>query len=392
MTPAPDAWNRGKLSWDVFFALVLAGTLVLVGTNGDSVRSRVLAAAALLAAAAAYLLLGRRVIWQDGNGAAKRTYVVLLVALVVAAQSQNLAATWILFAACPQAYMIGSVPQAVSAIVVLNLAPMLVAIRTPGFTAQDVLITAGIGVVGLAFSVVYGTWIRRIIDQSKERAGLIAALERAQGELAEVSRDAGRLAERQRLAGEIHDTIAQGLTSIVTLLQAAQTELDADPEQARRHLELSIATAREGLAEARAMVAGLAPAHLAGTTLPDALRRLTERIGTETGVAAGFEVNGPERPLPPAAEVVLLRCGQEALANVRKHARASEVTMLLRYQAEGSGALLEVSDDGAGFDPVAVNGGFGLRGMRDRLERAGGHLAVRTAPGEGTRLSVEVPE
>src|SRR5262249_44878023 len=162
----------------------------------------------------------------------------------------------------------------------------------------------------------FGTWIVRIIDQSMERAELIKRLDAAQAELAEVSRRAGTLAERQRLAGEIHDTLAQGLTSIVMLLQAADAEIGTDPPEARRLVRLAPQTAGEGLAEARAMVAALTPAHLEAGPLDEALARLTARIGAELGIGARFEVTGTARALPAAAEVVLLRAGQEALANV----------------------------------------------------------------------------
>ena len=132
-------------------------------------------------------------------------------------------------------------------------------------------------------------------------------------------------------------------------------------------------------------MADLTPAQLDGGTLPDALRRLSQA----PGVDAGFSVCGTARPLPMATEVVLLRVCQEALANVRKHAGADTVTVELRYDPEA--VSLEVSDDGAGFDPDRVSCGYGLRGMRTRVAEAGGTLTVRSAPGEGTWVSAVVP-
>jgi signal transduction histidine kinase len=102
-----------------------------------------------------------------------------------------------------------------------------------------------------------------------------------------------------------------------------------------------------------------------------------------------FEVCGPARPLQANAEVVLLRAAQEALANVRKHAHASDVRVVLSYEPHA--VRLDVRDDGAGFDPERVNGGYGLSGMRSRILQAGGSLLVRARPGAGTSLSVEVP-
>jgi signal transduction histidine kinase len=197
------------------------------------------------------------------------------------------------------------------------------------------------------------------------------------------------MAERQRLAGEIHDTLAQGFSSILMLIQAAEAQLELSPETARSQLGLAAQTARENLAEARTLVGGLASAQLQAGTLEDALRRITERASAELGLQATFATDGTSRRLSAATEVVLLRTGQEALANVRKHAGAHNVAVQLCYS--GDSVRLEVTDDGAGFDPALVNGGYGLRGMRARVDEAGGTFAVRSAPCEGTFVQVEVP-
>jgi signal transduction histidine kinase len=251
-------------------------------------------------------------------------------------------------------------------------------------------ITAGaLAVAIIAFSMIYGGYVAGIVTQSLERADLIAQLEATRAELAEVSRQAGAMAERQRLAGDIHDTLAQGFSSILMLIQAADSQLDHAPDTAHAQLALAAQTARENLAEARTLVTGLAPAHLQAGTLTEALRRLTERAAAELGISVSFHSSGLERPLPAAIEVVLLRTGQEALANVRKHAAAAQVVVRLCYA--GDVVRLEVTDDGAGFDPAVVNGGFGLRGMRVRVAEAGGSVTVESAPGKGTSVLAEVP-
>ena len=248
----------------------------------------------------------------------------------------------------------------------------------------------GTATFGIGLSYAYGSFVDRIIEQSRERAELIRALEATRAELAAANRESGTLAERQRLAGEIHDTLAQGFSSIIVLLQAAEAGLaDAAPPAARRQLALAGQTARENLAEARALIGALAPAQLASGNLPGALRRVTERVGSEIGISARFDVEGTPRPLSAALDVVLLRVGQEALANVRKHATARSVAVLLRY--EPGRVSLEVTDDGQGFDPAQVSAGYGLRGMRERLGQAGGLVQVRSAPGGGTCLRAEVP-
>ena len=389
VTRQQHAWNRGGV-WDVYFAVVLAATLVIVFATNESATARVAAGVALLATVPLYLLLGRPAIRADRDTRRGTIYVVCLVVLVVIAQTQVGAASWIMFAACPQCFMAMTLPRAFAAVVALNTTPVALAVASIQRNPGSIAFVLGTVVLGLAFSLVFGTWIVRIIEQSRERAQLIERLEAAQAELAEVSRQAGTLAERQRLAGEIHDTLAQGLTSIVMLLQAADTEIGSDPPQARRHVGLATQTAREGLAEARAMVAALTPAHLDSGPLHEALARLTDRIGAELDIGARFEVCGKARPLSATAEVVLLRAGQEALANVRKHAHARDVCVVLSYDEHA--VRLDVRDDGAGFDPAQVNGGYGLRGMRSRILQVGGSLLVKTHPGGGTALSVEVPE
>jgi signal transduction histidine kinase len=388
MPAGQHAWNRGGV-WDAYFAVVLAATLVIVFNTSNPLTARTVAAVSLAATVPLYLLVGRPAIAADRDTRRGTIYVVCMVGLVIVAQTQVGVSSWVMFAACPQCFMAMSLPRAFAAIVALNTTPVALGVESIRRNPGSVAFVLGTVVLGLAFSLTFGTWISRIIEQSRERAQLIKRLEAAQAELSDLSRQAGTLAERQRLAGEIHDTIAQGLTSIVMLLQAADEEIGADPPEARRHVGLAAQTARESLAEARAMVAALAPAHLEGGPLHEALGRLTDRIRAELGIAARFEVCGLARPLPATAEVVLLRAAQEALANVRKHAGAADVRMVLSYQPQA--VRLDIRDDGAGFDPDQVNGGYGLRGMRSRILQVGGSLLVRARPGAGTSLSVEVP-
>jgi len=382
------AWNRGGV-WDAYFAVVLAATLLIVLTAGGSLTARTVAALSLAATAPLYAFVGRPAIAADRDTRRGTIYVICLVILVIIAQALVPASSWILFAACPQCFMAMSLPRAFAGVLALNIAPVVLVVSSARQAPGTIAFVFGTVVLGIAFSVVFGTWINRIIEESKERAELIGRLEAAQAELAQVSMQAGTLAERQRLAGEIHDTLAQGLTSIVMLLQAADAELDSDRGEARRHVGLATQTAREGLAEARAMVAALTPTHLDSGPLHEAMERLTSRIAAELGVSARFEVRGQARPLSATAEVVLLRAGQEALANVRKHAHARDVCVILSYDERA--VRLDVRDDGSGFDPEQVNGGYGLRGMRSRIVQVGGSLLVRARPGEGTSLSVEVP-
>jgi signal transduction histidine kinase len=223
---------------------------------------------------------------------------------------------------------------------------------------------------------------------SEERAALIRELNASRAEVARLSREAGIAEERQRLAGDIHDTVAQGLSSVVMLVEAADAALPHDPQQARTHLGLAARAARENLDETRAIVAALTPSHLAQATLADALGRLAERFERETGTAGTVSTTGDPRPLPTGTEVVLLRVVQEALNNVRKHAGASAVSISLTYSAKA--VLVVVADDGCGFDVAALSPGYGLGGMQARVEQVGGQLGIASTPA-GTTIRTEVP-
>src|SRR5260221_9211652 len=381
------AWDGGERRWDAYFAVVLAGTLGLIQVAGPATgQNRLVASAALVAMVPWYLLLGRRAMYGRADGVLPGVvYLCGLVALLAVAEANAGSVTFILLALGPQCFMVSYRP-AIVAVVVMNATGPLIALARDASGAQ-LQTTIWVAALGTAFSIGFGTWIIRIIDQSAERAELIAQLERPRAELAAANREAGRLAERDRLASEIHDTIAQGFTSIVMLVQAAETVIGDDTDRARKQLDLIARTAREYLAEARALVAGLAPAALAAAPLADALARLADRAGEESGLRAMFEVRGEPRPLGTGAEVVLLRVCQEALTNVRRHAGARSARVLLSY-CDGE-VRLEVADDGAGFDPGLPAAGFGLRGMRARVSEIGGELTVRSVPGNGTTVLAE---
>lgn len=289
---------------------------------------------------------------------------------------------------------------------------------------------------------------------TEQQAALIADLRATRRELAATERREGTLAERQRLAMEIHDTLAQGLSSQRMLLQAADRIWETDPDRARTHIRTAAAVAEQNLTEARRFVDDLAPADLAaGGSLVAALHALAEREGTiavnalaerEGSIAVDalaeregpiavnapaeregpvavdalveregsiglnapglssdsppaltvrVQVDGEPAALPGQVEAALLRIAQGALANAREHAAASTVTLTVTYL--GDQVVLDIADDGTGFDPAApVSGeqrGHGLPAMRARLRQLGGTLTVESAPGEGTVLSAVVP-
>jgi signal transduction histidine kinase len=206
------------------------------------------------------------------------------------------------------------------------------------------------------------------------------------------AREAGVLDERRRMAREIHDTLAQGLTGIVTQLQAAeQAAARAPGDQAgwRRHMGAATRLARESLAEARRSVDALRPAPLDGSRLSEALAGVAERWSAINGIAAQVTTTGTVRPVDQEAEFVLLRAAQEALANVARHAHATRVGLTISYMENE--VALDVRDDGVGFDPVSVDHGFGLVAMRQRIAALSGTLQVESEPGGGTAISACVP-
>jgi signal transduction histidine kinase len=239
-------------------------------------------------------------------------------------------------------------------------------------------------------------WINGIIRQSRQRQQLIEELEATRRELAEAERHAGMLEERQRLAREIHDTLAQGFISVVMHLEAAESVLPPGAEMTHKHLDQARQTARESLAEARRMIWANRPDLLEQASLPEALAHVITRWKAETGQAAELAITGTPGSLPPDVEVTLLRATQEALANVRKHARAGQVNVTLSYMSDV--LTLDVHDDGSGLElamptgeGLGIKGGFGLIAMRERVEQLGGSLLVESTPGEGTTVVIEIP-
>lgn len=256
-----------------------------------------------------------------------------------------------------------------------------------GWSAEALATAATSEGLSLVFSIALGMWITTIAGVGVERGRLLDELREAQAELAARHRDAGTSTERERLAREIHDTIAQSLTGVVMLAQQTRGALAAgDLTTTRERLDVIEAAAREALTEARTLVAATASTGPAGTDVAAALHRLGERFERESGI--GITVDAVEVDLPRDLQVVLVRCTQEALANVRKHSASTSARVTLT--ATDGTAVLVVSDDGTGFDTAVASTGFGLDGLRERLELSGGRLDV-ASDRDGTVVTAQVP-
>ncbi|WP_329124944.1 sensor histidine kinase [Streptomyces sp. NBC_01465] len=240
--------------------------------------------------------------------------------------------------------------------------------------------------LGAAVAVATVLGYQALYRESERRRRLIEELIATRAELAEAERTAGTLAERERLAREIHDTLAQGLSSIQLLLRAAGRTLPADAPAAA-HIEQARQAAQDNLAEARRFVRELTPPDLEHGSLSGALERLSSRTP-----GARFSASGTPVVLPTPYEVALLRIAQSALSNTIRHAGAGRAEITLSFM--DTAVALDVVDDGQGFDPVrapAADGGFGLPAMRSRAESLGGTFAVESAPGQGTAVAVTLP-
>ncbi|MFC8759673.1 histidine kinase [Streptomyces sp. NPDC057193] len=254
--------------------------------------------------------------------------------------------------------------------------------------------------LGGAVAVATVLGYQALYRESERRRRLIEELIATRAELAAAERHAGTLAERERLAREIHDTLAQGLSSIQLLLRAAERALPPG-SPAAGHIDRARQAAQDNLAEARRFVRALSPPDLEHGSLAAALERLCEPgAAPESGVyersggpRVRFSVSGTPVELPTPYEVALLRIAQSALANTVRHAGASRAEITLSFM--DASVTLDVVDDGEGFEPASVrpssDGGFGLPAMRSRAESLGGMFTVESAPGQGTAVAVSLP-
>jgi two-component system, NarL family, sensor kinase len=219
---------------------------------------------------------------------------------------------------------------------------------------------------------------------------LSIAIERAR--LFARSAQLGAVEERNRLAREIHDTLAQGLAAVVLRLETAGALLDAGADSARLRetIEQALGLTRASLEEARRSVLDLRAAPLEGRTLGEALSELADVTTARGELQVSFEATGAAHPLPVRIEAGLYRIAQEALTNAVRHAAAR--TVRLRLETTPERVRLSILDDGRGFDPERVGKErYGLVGLAERAKLLGGRLDLRSGPGHGTRIEVEVP-
>ncbi|QIM15700.1 sensor histidine kinase [Leucobacter insecticola] len=252
------------------------------------------------------------------------------------------------------------------------------------------LVAALVGAGSFGFAVAMGTWITRIYDRGEAQRQLVQQLQATQHEVAVLSAESGAAAERERLSRELHDTLMQSLTGLVMLSEQAERALAAGkPEMVQDRLARVHAAALDSLTEARALIAHTQP--LGDGGLEVTLARVVERLRADTGLDVDLAVGSFS--LDRERQVVLLRATQEGLANVRKHARASEVWVSLAEDAGDSVAVLRILDNGVGPGDLGRSGssGFGLSGLSDRVRAVGGTVSFGSGASGGALLEVRLP-
>lgn len=286
------------------------------------------------------------------------------------------------------------------------------AVATGAVTALAVMLSAAVAgpstgaILGPALSGVAAIAIAMVVRSmsavSESRRQLIDELVRTRGLLAESERQAGIITERERLAHEIHDTVAQGLSSIQMLLHAAERDIP-EGSTALDRVHLARSTAARSLRETRVIIAALQPDDLQEGSLPEALRRLAASAGSDDlDLSVDIEIatsgRGDGSDLPMRVEAGLLRIAQSAVSNVRQHSGADRARITLTV--EPGSVRLDIVDDGCGFDRDAVDnsaaerageGHIGLSAMAHRARSLGGTLEIESAPGGGTAVVVSVP-
>ena len=244
-------------------------------------------------------------------------------------------------------------------------------------------------IVGAGVALLIGLGYQALAREAAEREALMQELLATRGQLAAIEHESGVLAERARLAKEIHDTLAQGLSSIQMLLYAAER---ADPDRPGvEHIRLARETAATNLADARRFIRELTPPDLDSHGLGGALRRLAKGQWSNQGLTVHVRVSDTIE-LPMHLQTALLRIAQGAIANVLQHAEAATATITLATTPDE--LVFTVSDDGIGFDPSSPatrhgkSDSFGLQATHERVQQLGGTLLVDSTPGHGTTLTV----
>jgi len=381
----PGIITSGNLAFVIVVAASYLSTVTALVYSHRAVP--VWEASVLIASAAAYLIVGTygfSMCRRSSNRRSAAIYFIvqlLIAGLLIKLRGRSGELSLILLPLAGQSALL--LPMrwmiAVCALIyVLLVMPLILVSRW--IDALAVALAYGTGIV---FVVVF---TRVAAAEREARTALAQANQRLRDHAAQVE-ELATTKERNRLAREIHDSLGHYLTVVNVQIGAARTILEQDRPRALDHLSKAQALTQEGLAEVRHSVAALRASPTESGPLPQALAKLAEQWNA-AGLRAKFAVAGTIRPLTPQANLTLYRAAQEALTNVGKHSHATSVDLHLDYRDEDS-VHLSVKDDGVGSDNS--EGGFGLLGVRERVQQLRGEVRVRTGSGEGFALEVELP-
>jgi signal transduction histidine kinase len=374
-----------------FVAVTLAGFVQAASAPAAFVARDTLPSLAL--ACCVYAVLGTVGLYR-AERRGTRTQLLIVIGLLVALGAVTTFAThgyaaMLLMAAVSAGVLhAGSTGSVVVTAISALVALLAFALRS---TLWSAFLQAGVTFgSGIAFVFVFSRIALREQRARAELQQLSAALAVANQRLQDHADHVEQLAtvkERNRIAREIHDGLAHALTVVHIQLEAAQTLLESSPVRARAALVKAQQLAHEGLGEVRRSVVVLRGTAPERPPLIAALE-LFVRETCASGIEASLRMDGSPRRLPEPTEFTLYRAAQEALTNVRRHARATRVEIALVFTALDTVALC-IQDNGQGAQPPSA--GFGLVGLRERVELAGGTVSITTAPGRGFRLELQVP-
>lgn len=321
--------------------------------------------------------------WWPG-GVAGLVLLVLYGAVVLTSD----AGMWLAFPVMLlQLHLLGA-RGGVAAVTLTTVATVTLGATLRGESGLGYVLGPVVGALVAVASVVGLESLARVIA---DRQRAMDELRQAQQQLLDVERERSRAQERAHLARDIHDTLAQDFAAIDLHLRRVAAALDAD-SPAMPGIVLARQATAEGLAQARSFVAG-EPGHQVAGSVVDAIRRVAERAEAASGGRTTIEVRsvGVEAALPAFVATELVRMLQSALSNVVRHAAADSAAVTLTWDADR--VLLDVADDGAGFQPDQpdVSSGFGLAALRARVSELDGTLGIESVPGEGTVIAISLP-
>ncbi|OAP86097.1 hypothetical protein A4H34_02665 [Peptidiphaga gingivicola] len=445
-----------KREWTLYFAastvllaLYIASRFALDrGAAGEGARVNLLAVVAACTLVSVPTLLFATLAsrsWRYGPVVGSRGGWAFAAVTVVSVWGAALADRNALLAqiyAIPELFIALAYRRALAAAAVMNFG--LVAVQALGGepTPDNLSKWAVAAVATVVLTGLFGKPIDLLAETNMRNQELVEQLQARNAQIARLSHLEGTARERERIAREMHDTIAQGLASILALARAAAAEVAqaggaGANRQASRHLAMIVELAQEGLDDTRRMIADASPRALDGRGLAEAVGRAADRLERE-GIAVARSLDSTLPPLPQPARVAILRIAQEAIANVARHSRAANVAVSLRSVA--GVAVLEVRDDGVGFDPATAgavdaeggsssnqatlrsrpesadegraglarvrrvwqrgrlgrapegdDSGFGIPDMRGRAADLGGSVSIDSSPGRGTRVLARIP-